>query len=546
MCIRDRYLTTTFTCFIFSLLTYAQNTDFTKLDSLFTILEENNRFFGSVAVSQGNEIIYTKAIGFADLDAKVANDKDTKFRIGSISKTFTATLLMKAIELGKVNLDDTIDTYFPGIINADQITVRHLLNHRSGIANFTDRNYMNWHTESITQAALLDTIITKGIDFKPDEDFTYSNSNYVLLTFILEKIFDEPYEQILDEHIVKALGLANTKYGSAINVSENEAKSYHMKSDWKEHSQDDMSIPLGAGGIVSTPSDLCLFIKALFNGKLISSASLDQMKPVGDAWYGFALYGTPFHNNKGWGHGGNIDAFASNLIYFEESDISIALSCNGSNYGSHDVEIAILSELFGKAYDLPSFDFVELDSEELDQYLGTYVTDELPMDMIVTKEENTLYLEATGQSASALTAEGNHKFSILKYGVKMTFVPEQNKLHFEQQGMAFELERKTAEPSEAFVSEQSNPDTPAASSDLDQFVGTYVTDEIPIDITISQDLNTLYIQVPGQTPGALKAEGDDKFSIEEYGVKIQFVPGGEVMLFEQQGMAFEFVKKADD
>ena len=322
-----------FVFLILSFNAFGQNTNFAKLDSFFNILEENDRFFGSVAVAQRGEIIYTRAIGYADLDTKVSNNEDTKFRIGSISKTFTATLLMKAVELGKVNLDATVESYFPSIQNANKITVRHLLNHRSGIANFTDRNYVNWHTESITKAALLDTIISKGIDFEPNTDYAYSNSNYVLLTFILEKTFDKTYEQILAQYIVKPLGLANTNYGKAINVRENEAKSYRMKSKWVEHSQDDMSIPLGAGGIVSTPTDLCLFMKSLFSGKLISTESLEQMKPAGDDSYGFALYGIPFHDKNGWGHGGNIDAFASNLIYLEESDLSIAMICNGSNFG---------------------------------------------------------------------------------------------------------------------------------------------------------------------------------------------------------------------
>jgi len=296
-----KYLITTLACLFLSYIGHGQNTEFTKLDSFFTILEENDRFYGSVAVLRGNDIIYNKAIGYADLEAKKPNNKDTKFRIGSISKTFTATLIMKAVELGKVNLDQTIASYFPGIQNADKITVRQLLNHRSGITNFTDRNYMNWHTGPITQSALLDTIISKGNDFEPDADYAYSNSNYVLLTFILERVFDKTYDQILNKYIVKPLALANTNYGKAIRTNKNEAKSYSMKSEWEEHAQDDMSIPLGAGGIVSTPTDLCLFVKGLFDGKLISSESLERMKPVGDASYGFAIYGTPFNDKYGWG-----------------------------------------------------------------------------------------------------------------------------------------------------------------------------------------------------------------------------------------------------
>ena len=536
-----KYLITTVTFLFASLIGFTQNTDFAKLDSFLNILEKNNRYFGSIAVAHGNEIIYNRSMGYADLENKVLNNKNTKFRIGSISKTFTATLLMKAVELDKVSLDATIDTYFTGIQNADDIAIRHLLNHRSGIANFTDRNYVNWHTEPITQAALLDTIITKGIDFEPNTDYAYSNSNYVLLTFILEKVFNKPYDQILEEYIVQPLALKNTNYGGPIDAHENEAKSYTMNSKWEEHSQDDMSIPLGAGGIVSTPSDLCLFIQGLFDGKLITPESLNQMKPSGDDSYGFALYETPFNERSGWGHGGNIDAFASNLIHFEESDISIALSCNGSNFGSHDVEIAILSEVFGHSYDLPSFDFVELTSEDLDPYLGTYVTEELPMDMIITKDGNTLFLEATGQSASALTAEGNHKFSLMKYGVKMAFNPEENTLHFEQQGYAFDLVKQ----SEASVGgiEEKTTSSVVASNNLDQYLGTYTSDLLPIDLTISKDENKLVGQGEGQPSFTLKAEGEHTYSNKQIGLTITFVPGENKMNFVQGGKAFEMVLK---
>ncbi|MEN0049333.1 MAG: serine hydrolase domain-containing protein, partial [Bacteroidota bacterium] len=142
--------------------------DFTKLDNFLQLLEENDRFFGSVAVARNGEIIYSKAIGYADLAAKQANTPSTKFRIGSITKTFTATLIMKAVEMNIISLDDTIDAYFPRIQNAEKITVRHLLNHRSGIKTFTDRDYLSWRTQPITASDLLDKIVSKGIDFEPN------------------------------------------------------------------------------------------------------------------------------------------------------------------------------------------------------------------------------------------------------------------------------------------------------------------------------------------------------------------------------------------
>jgi len=523
---------TTIAFLLVSIIAFGQNPEFAKLDSFFMTLEQHDRFFGSVAVSRAGEVIYTKAIGYADIANKVPNTTETKFRIGSTTKTFTAALIMKAVEMGKINLDNTIDGYFPKIQNANKITVRHLLNHRSGINTFTDREYFSWYTKPITPTDLLDKIVSKGIDFEPNAKYAYSNSNYVLLTFILEKVFEQSYAQSLQQYITEPLDLKNTSYGGKINTAQKEAKSYRMKTEWKIEPEGDMSIPLGAGGIISTPTDLCRFAAALFNGKLISPQSLEQMKPVGDDSYGFGLEGTPIDDRNGWGHPGVIDAFTSTLAYFEEDDLCVALICNGSNYGSHDVAIAVLSEVLGKPYDLPTFEFIELSSEDLDQYLGTYESDELSMDMIISKKGNTLLLEVTGQTPSPLTAEGNHKFSIMKFGVKITFIPSEKKMHFEQQGMEFD-----------FTLKESSESVESPSEDLKPYLGTYESDQLPMDLIISKEKNALIGQGTGQPSFPLTAEGNNVFTNKEIGLKITFLPKEKKMNFEQGGSKFEMTLK---
>ena len=535
-----KYLLIIIALFLISFGGYSQNHDFAKLDQYLAVLDDHDRFHGSVAVTKGGEAIYSRALGLADMESARRNNPNTKFRIGSISKTFTATLIMQAVEKGKLGLDQTIDKWFPRIQNAKKITVRHLLNHKSGITSFTDRNYFTWHTQPQTKEALLDTIVNKGIDFEPDTDFAYSNSNYVLLSFILEDVYGKSFDRVLEKQIVKPLKLKYTHYGSTINTANNEALSYRKKDDWKAVAQDDMSIPQGAGAIVSTPGELCVFINALFNGELISKESLAQMKPVGDDWYGFAIYGTEFDGDvNGLGHGGNIDAFASELVYFEEQDISIAVTSNGAEFGLHDVVVAVMKEVFGQPYKIPSFDFVTLSSEELDQYLGTYETADLPMDMTISKSADTLMLQVPGQSPGALSADGNHQFSIVKYGVKVTFEPENGKMHFEQQGMKFELTLKTEEGDETIESVAT-----ANNIDLDQYVGTYASEALPMDLKITSEEDKLMLQTPGQPADALSADGNHQFSIAQYGVKITFEPENDKMYFEQGGKRFEFTVKA--
>jgi CubicO group peptidase (beta-lactamase class C family) len=154
--------------------------DKARLDAYFDALEAADRFRGSVALSLNGEVIYSRTVG--------NSAKNSKYRIGSISKTFTTVLVMKAFEQGKLAPDQTIDAFFPSVPNAGKITIRHLLSHRSGIHNFTDDpDYLTWNAESRTESQMVALIAARGSDFEPGTGVRYSNSNFVLLTYILEK-----------------------------------------------------------------------------------------------------------------------------------------------------------------------------------------------------------------------------------------------------------------------------------------------------------------------------------------------------------------------
>ncbi len=161
-----------------------------KLDSLFESLDENNKWMGSIAISLNGLPIYSKAIGFADLETKKKSTTLSKYRIGSISKTFTATLIFQAIEEKRLSLEDKLVKYFPTVENADKITISNLLNHRSGIYNFINSpDYRNYYTTKKSASEMVELISSYPSDFEPGTKFSYSNSNYVLLGYILEKIY---------------------------------------------------------------------------------------------------------------------------------------------------------------------------------------------------------------------------------------------------------------------------------------------------------------------------------------------------------------------
>lgn len=427
---------------IVSCFAHAQNPDTVKLDQYFKILEQHNKFMGSVAVSQDGKIIYTKSIGFSNAEDKVKADKNTKYRIGSISKTFTAVLVMMALEEKKLDLNQSIQKFFPAIAHADQITIKTLLSHRSGIANFTDdKGYRTWDTQPKTEAEMIAIIAKGGSDFQPDSKAKYSNSNYVLLTYILEKTYKQPYATLLKNKITKPQGLNNTYFGAKINTNNNEAYSYTYEGQWKKTTETDMSIPMGAGGIVSNPTDLVKFSDALFSGKILKPESITLMETIRDN-YGMGLFSQSFYDKKGYGHNGGIDGFTSVFTYFPDNHVSFALTSNGSNYNGNEIALTILSAVYNKPFEIPDFSTYTISPEELLKYTGTYSSKQIPIKLTITSDGKNLIGQATGQSPLQLEASAKNTFRFIKAGIVLEFSPEEKTLLLKQGGGQFSFTKE--------------------------------------------------------------------------------------------------------
>lgn len=421
---------------------FSQTFDKTSLDNYFLALEKNNKFMGSVALSQNGKIIYTKQLGYADVDHKIKPNDNTKYKIGSISKTFTAVLIFKAIEENKLKLTDRIDFYFPTIQNAQKITISDLLYHRSGIHNFTNsEDYKKWNTEKKSEKELVEIIKNGGSDFEPDTKAEYSNSNFVLLSFILQKIYNKEYAPLLDKKIIRPLGLKNTYFGKPIDIKDNECYSYSFRKDWVKESETDVSIPLGAGSIVSTPSDLIQFSDALFSGKLVSAKSLELMKTVKDN-YGMGLFKVPFDDKFGYGHNGGIDGFTSRMYHFADQNVTMAYTSNGTNFENKQISIALLSAVYNKPFEMPNFKTYEVTTEDLDKYLGIYSSKEIPLKMTLTKSDKTLVAQATGQSSFELNATEKDQFKFDLAGVTLEFNPTDKTMILKQGGGVYNFTRE--------------------------------------------------------------------------------------------------------
>jgi D-alanyl-D-alanine carboxypeptidase len=417
---------------------FSQSFNKPRLDSLMNVLAEKNKAMGSLTLSKNGAVVYSRAIGYSFISGneKLPATHQTKYRIGSISKIFTATMIFQLIEDGKLTLTMTVDKYFPQLPNANKITISNLLNHRSGLHNFTeDPEYLNWMTQSKTQDDMLGIISKSPVDFQPNEKFSYSNSNYVVLGYIIEKASKQSYSKYLSNRITSKIGLSNTYVGTKTDTKKNESFSYRFLNGWEQAPETDMSIPCGAGAIVSTPADLTKFMESLFSLKLVSNSSLMQMKTMTDG-YGMGMFQIPFHEKSAYGHNGGIDGFLSTLAYFPEDSLAVAYCTNGEVYPMNDILIGVLSIYFDKPYSIPTFtpSSISLRTEDLDKYLGVYSSTQIPLKITITKNNTTLISQATGQSSFPLEATEKDKFEFDPAGIKVEFNPDKNEMTLKQGG----------------------------------------------------------------------------------------------------------------
>jgi D-alanyl-D-alanine carboxypeptidase len=414
----------------------AQKVNSAKLDSLLDLLAANNKTMGSLAISQNGKIVYQKAVGFAVAGhAPIVAGIKTKYRIGSITKMFTGVMAMQLVEEGKLTLETTLDKFYPQMPNAAKITMAMLLSHHSGLFNITNSpGFAAYMTTHQSHEQLVTKMVALTPAFEPGAKYEYSNTNFILLAYIIEKITGNTYPEEVEKRIITKIGLKDTYYGAKINPAINEALPYSFYELWKELPQTDMSIPSGAGAMVSTPADLCKFAEALYNGKLVSKATLQQMLPAKEN-YGLAMHKIDFEDKTGYGHGGAIDGFRTTLTYFPQENLAVAYTANGTSYSPEKLVQNALSIYFNRPFTLPVFAKpLAITSADLDKYLGVYASPGFPLKITVIKNGATLYGQATGQGPLKLETTQKDIFTHEPAGIVMEFAPEKNQFTLKQGG----------------------------------------------------------------------------------------------------------------
>ena len=423
-------------CALIFTAAHAQTLDKGKLDQFFNRLAEKNKAMGSLTVTKEGIVFYSRTIGYSHINSteKKQVSEATRYRIGSITKMFTAAMIFQLVEENKLKLSDTLDKFFPQIPNAEKITLAQMLGHRSGIFNVTaNPDFPSLKTQSKTRDEMVALIAKAKPAFEPGEKAQYSNSNYVLLGYIVEKAGGRSYEDALKQRITSKIGLKDTYLGTGYpDASKNEAFSYSFISDWKQESDIHLSIPGGAGAIISTPNDLTKFIQALFDGKIVSKESLEQMKPRDKYGLGINLY--PMGGKTFYGHSGGMDGFRSLLLYLPEEKLSLAYTSNGVNYPLNDIVSGVFDIYWNKPFEIPMFETVAVSPEVLDKYLGVYSTPEVPFKLTITRDKSTLVAQPTGQPAFPLEAIAQDKFKLESRGVVFEFDAAKTQLTFKRGG----------------------------------------------------------------------------------------------------------------
>ena len=413
--------------FLFAFSASAQQINTADLDRLFDSLTVHNKSMASVLLTHKGQKVYERAIGYAVIDSahSIKATPDTRYRIGSITKTFTATMIMQLVEEKKLALDTHLDRYFPNIPNASQITIEMMLRHRSGIYNFTDAEaYWKSNTQPRTRAEMLAIFEKHTPAFAPDSQSTYSNTGYILLGYMIEDITRKSYEANLQERILVPVGMKKTRYGGKIDPLRRDAHSYSQGRRWEKHFESDLSQIAAAGAIVSTPGNVTAFMNALFEGKLVSRESLRNMTDIVDG-FGIGLARIPFFQHMGYGHTGGIDGFHSLVAYFPDDSLTAAVFSNGVDYPLNDIVIALLSSYYNVPIVIPDFNAMPLlDPKELERYVGEYTSRQIDVKMTISQANNKLYGQPTGQPPFILTPVRKDVFKFDAFDLVMEFRPE--------------------------------------------------------------------------------------------------------------------------
>lgn len=393
---------------------------------------------GDLSLLNKGEIVYQRHFSFMD------EGKTPIYRIGSISKIYTSVIILRLIEEGKLKLSTKLSKFYKALPGANKITIEHLLRHRSGLPNLTDQSdYESYSENKITEKEQIKRFKKYKLEFKPGSKYKYSNTGYILLSYIAERVSSDSFQELLSKYITSPLNLKNTYLYVKEAPKKNEVKSYKFLRNWDEGGNTHQSIPLGAGALVSTSQEVALFLRALLTGSLISKNSLKEMKKLKDG-YGLGITTFKYRNKIAYGHTGGIDEFRSIASYIIEDDLAIVQLTNGLATDYNNISLASLDSFYGHKFEQPKFKLtVNVEKDILRKYEGIFSSKSFPLKLTFKERDGVLFGLASGpgQSEIPFTATSKTNFEFVGARVFLEFSKDGNSLKFKQ-GKTFLLKKE--------------------------------------------------------------------------------------------------------
>ncbi len=495
-------------------------------------------------VAKNGQIIYQKAFGMANLELNVPMQPDMVFRIGSITKQFTAVAILQLMEQGKLSLQDDITKFIPDYpTQAYTITIEHLLTHTSGIKSYTGvPDIMKNIRMDMKPEELIAQFKNQPMEFAPGTKWNYNNSGFFLLGYIIEKVTGKSYAEYIQENFFTPLGMTSSCYGSDTKIIKNRAYGYQPGDDGVRNSDYcSMTQPYSAGSIMSTVGDLFKWHQAVHSYKLVKKETIDRAFTEyklanGDGTgYGYGWFLSQLQGSPTIEHGGGIFGYLTSSIYLPEEDVFVALFSNSNGKSPDFTSFKMAALAIGKPLQTAE---IKLDEATLDQYVGIYTNDK--------KREVTITREGT-QLSAMLSGAGSRKM----------FAIEKDKFILEDAFMYATFSRDGKGKVVSFVSddrgkldtwnltEKKIEEKKSISVDeviLEKYVGQYELQPGFI-ITFTREGNRLYTQATGQPKFEVFAESETKFFLKVVDAKVEFVPDadGKVnkMILNQGGQTME-------
>ena len=410
-----------------------------KIDPLFAQIVRSNWPGAAVLVARDGVIIFDKGYGFAQLDSRMPMTTDTRSRIGSITKQFTSAAILKLAEAGKLSINDHLSKFLPDWPRGDEVTVRHLLNHSSGIHNYTEKPGFYAHvTEPISLPELVASFKNDPYDFSPGEKYSYSNSGYVLLGYLIERVSGQSYESYIENTLLRPLGMKRTGVHHAGRPPAGEAFGYSYTNGTVQRAVNrDMSKVASAGELYSTAHDLFLWNEAIFNDRILSEASLKEAFTVGalkdddpthpeDIGYGLGWTMDRLNGAREISHGGELSGFGSYLLRLPDDRLTVVVLLNCAPHLPNNQQWVMAREIARRVMgsELPDeatakrFDIARIDLAIIP---GKYDLGGGRV-MTVTTEANHVFAQITGRQRFEMVPKSDRKFFVPGGSAEATFV----------------------------------------------------------------------------------------------------------------------------